>query len=76
MSENTDPLLPREAQEPSPIVPRIHIRALRLGDDSVGLQVRELMEGDRLRERKKELPRLQDLHREQGLPGEPREVSL
>lgn len=33
MSENTDPLLPGEAEEASAIVPREGVRALGLGQD-------------------------------------------
>ncbi len=51
MSENTDFLLPGEAQKSSPIVPGIHIGALGFGDHSVGLQTGEPMERDRFGER-------------------------
>lgn len=62
MPENTDPLLPREAEESSAVVPRVGIGALRLRDHGDGAQVRETVKRNRLREGKEELSGIQDLH--------------
>lgn len=74
MSENTDPLLLREAEEPPPIVPAIGVCAFRLRYDGNGLQIGKPVESDRLRQAHKELSRFQDLHRNQRLPREPYHV--
>lgn len=74
MSENTDPLLPSEAQEASPIVPGIRVGAFGLGEDGDGLQIGKAVDGNGLRQAEKELSRLQDLHGNQRLPREPNHV--
>lgn len=70
MLEDADPLLPREAQEATSIVPRVSIGAFSFGDHSDGLQIRKLVERDRLREREEQLSGGQDLHRHDGFLGE------
>ena len=46
MSENTDPLLPSEAQEASAIIPGIGISTLGLGNYSESLQIGKFVKGD------------------------------
>lgn len=76
MSENTDPLLPREAEKASAIVPGIGVRAFGLGEDSQGFEIGKLVERDGLGEREQKLSRLEDLHGNQWSPREPLHVSL
>lgn len=74
MPENTDPLLPGEAEEPSPLVPRAHIGTSRLRKDGHGLQSGEPVKRDRLGQRQEQLPRGEHLHGQEGPLREARDV--
>ncbi|RWR97695.1 hypothetical protein CKAN_02714600 [Cinnamomum micranthum f. kanehirae] len=64
-----DPLLPPKAQNPPPIIPRIRIRALRLGHNSDELEIWEAM-------KEEDISGLGDLHGDDGFSGEASEVFL
>ena len=76
MSEDADALLAGEAEEAAAVVPGEGIGALGLGDDGDGLERREPVEGDGFGEGEEELPRLEHLHGDEGLPGEAGEALL
>lgn len=76
MPENTDILLPGEAEEASLVVPRARIGTSRLRQDGHGRQIGEPVKRNRLGQREEQLPRGQHLHRQEGPLREAVEIPL